>query len=92
MKEEKKKEIPRGPISVDADITPISHEKVEKLNATEWDEMTTTDLFKQRLILQQRIDACARMGNLPMHQQLIKGMLRLNSVLSTRDDDDVRLI
>lgn len=92
MKEEKKQEVPKGPISVTADITPISHEKVEKLDASQWGEMTTTDLFKQRLILQQRIDACARMGNLPMHQQLTQGMLRLNAVLLTRDDDDMRLV
>ncbi len=92
MKEEKKQEIPTGPISVTDDITPITHQKVEKLNSSQWADMTTTDLFKQRLILQQRIDACARMGNLPMHQQLIKGMLRLNEVLSTRNDDDMRLI
>jgi hypothetical protein len=54
--------------------------------------MTTTDLFKQRLILQQRLDYVAQMGNFPMHQQLIKGMLRLNEILSTRDDDDMRLL
>ena len=92
MKEEKKLEIPKGPISVTADITPITFQKVEKLDASQWEDMTTTDLFKQRLILQQRIDAVAHMGNLPMHQQLIKGMLRLNEVLSTRDDDDMRLL
>ena len=92
MKEEKKQEIPSGPISVTADITPITHQKVEKLNANLWEDMTTTDLFKQRLILQQRLDYVARMGNLPMHQQLMLGMQRLNKVLSERDDDDMRLL
>ncbi len=92
MKEEKKKEIPLGPISVTADITPITHQKVEKLNASLWDDMTTSDLFKQRLVLQQRIDAVALMGNYPMHHQLTLGMLKLNKVLSERDDDDMRLI
>lgn len=92
MKEEKKPKIPSGPISVTDDITPITHQKVEKLNASLWDEMTTSDLFKQRLILQQRLDACALMGNLPMHQQLSMGMMRLNKVLSERDDDDMRLL
>ena len=92
MKEEKKPEIPSGPISVTADITPITHQKVEKLDASQWEEMTTSDLFKQRLVLQQRLDAVALMGNLSMHQQLTLGMIRLNKVLSERDDDDMRLL
>lgn len=87
-----KKKIPRGPISVDADITPITHQKVENIEAHLWDEMTTTELFKQRLILQDRLNACAQMGNLPMHYQLTQGMIRLNGVLATRNDDDMRLI
>ena len=92
MKEEKKPQIPSGPIDVNADITPITYQKVEKLDASLWEDMTTSDLFKQRLVLQQRLDAVALMGNLPMHQQLMKGMLRLNEILSTRNDDDMRLL
>lgn len=43
-----------GAVNVNGDVTPITRQPIDKVNAGDWGKMTVSELHKQRDILQQR--------------------------------------
>lgn len=55
------------------------------LNAELWGTMTLHDLYEQELLLQDRIDFAIRVGNEPLHEQLVRGMQSLQALIKFKN-------
>ena len=58
----------------------------ETLDSRFWTEMSITDLWHQKILLQEKIDVAMRMGKLGMRQQLEKGMVKLMALIKLKGD------
>ena len=74
---------PIGPIDVNGEITPISHEKVRAIDSTKWEDMSITELMEQREILSSRINM------IPHHQIGLvaaanQGLATIDAIVKTK--------
>lgn len=55
------------------------------LNAELWGTMSLHDLYEQETLLQDRIDFAVRVGNQPLHEQMLRGMQGLQALIKFRN-------
>lgn len=81
-----------GSIPVNGDITPITRQKIEKLDSSQWPDMDVSALYDQRIILTNRIAAASSSGSYGMVQQLEHGLKYLDSILASKKTDEWYLV
>jgi len=59
-----------------------------EVQAERWEEMQLNELYDQLSILQTRAMTAANMNNLPMLQQLQRGIDRCNEIIATKSAGD----
>jgi len=66
----------------------INFDPQKVLDSRYWTEMSITDLWHQKLLLQEKIDVAMQMGKLGMRQQLEKGMVNLMALIKMKGDKE----
>ena len=86
-----KKEDLEGSIDVNGDVTPITRQKIEQVNAVDWSDQSATDLSTQLSVLQQRLYTAQQFSpNLVQPIQL--GIRRLEHMINSKQQNDTGLI
>ena len=62
--------------------------RYKEVHADKWVEMSVHDLYEQLSILQGRAYTASVMHNIPMLQQLQKGIERCNEIIASKSDGD----
>lgn len=76
-----------GSVPVDGDITPITRQPIEHVNAHDWTKMSISELHKQREILQRRYYQALSVGvSAGMIEQGIK---TIDAILETMGSDPI---
>ena len=73
-----------GPISVNGDITPITHQKIEQVTPDKWEKMSIIDLWEQHNIIYNRICIATQVGNSEIVRQLGMGMTQLEALIESK--------
>lgn len=53
----------------------------EEIDSDRWGDMSLQDLYAQEIVLQRRIDFAVRVGNVPLAEQLQRGMVSLQTII-----------
>ncbi len=72
-------------VDVNGNITP-SGKSVEDISADDWADMTVTELFDQKIILNNRLSIVAAHGTPAMMKQIKIGMMQLESIINSKED------
>lgn len=80
------------PVSVEGDITPITRQKVEKVDAGEWEAMSVSQLHEQLLTMENRLLYVRQIGHDEMTTQLIRGINLLRGLIHLKTPDELKLI
>ena len=62
--------------------------RYKEVQADKWDEMTVSDLYEQLSILQSRALTAASMHNVPMLQQIQRGIDRIEALIADKSGND----
>lgn len=83
-----------GAVPVNGDITPITRKKIEQVDSSQWNEMTVSELYDQRIILSNRMSQASMSGNPAILQQIECGLRALDAIISERSQgsDEINLI
>jgi len=79
-----KREDLEGIINVNADVTPITREPIEQVDASDWSTMSIPDLNAQLATLQKRYNYALHLGNPDLVKQLKRGIDHLMLILKTK--------
>jgi hypothetical protein len=75
-----------GSVNIEGDVTPITRQPVEKVNAKSWGQMTVAELLNQRDILQIRYYRALSVG---VGTDAIKeGLKLIDALLEFHEDND----
>ena len=82
--------LPQGsvPVTPDSDITPISRQPIDKINASRWEDMSFDSLSYQYVALQKRIDMAMSMGRPDLAKQMQNGMKYLLHLIEEKKPKD----
>ena len=80
------------PVDVEGDITPITRQPVEKVDAGEWEAMGVSQLHEQLLIMEKRLLYARQIGHDEMTTQLIRGINLLRGLIHLKTPDELKLI
>lgn len=78
------------PISVNANVTPITQQPVESIDADQWANMGPKELQDQLFALQQRYYAAMAMNQTDMAKQIQKGINKLTFLLKQHPENTER--
>ena len=83
-----------GKVSVghDADVTPVTRQKIHQVHADDWKDMNLTELYDQLAVLESRRIKLYEIGQGPMAEQVEKGIAMLQLVIKAKDDGMPRLL
>lgn len=73
-----------GAVSVEANITPTTREPVPEVKPTEWKEMSTSQLWEEKTVLQQRIAAAVSCGHPELVVQIQRGIAVIDQILGEK--------
>ncbi len=76
-----------GAVNINADITPITRQKVETVTPEKWHEMNIERLWDQRLILNERAILAGQAGHAEIAKQVYAGMARIDVLLQIREKE-----
>jgi len=62
--------------------------RYKEVQADKWEDMSVADLYEQLSILQGRAYTASLMHNVPMLQQIQKGIERCNEIIANKSDGD----
>jgi len=62
--------------------------RYKEVHADKWEEMSVPDLYEQLSILQGRAYTASVMHNIPMLEQIQKGIDRCNDIIANKTDGD----
>ena len=93
MKKEIREQL-EGSVSVDADatLTPITRKEIRPVDATQWAEMSLTELYEQKAILESRRLQLYEIEQPAMAQQVEKGIALIDLVIKKKNDGLPRLM
>lgn len=78
---EKYKDV-EGAVPVDGDITPVTRQKIDQIDASKWPDMSINQLTDQRIVLSNRIATVRGWGgNTSVIEQLQRGLNQLDTLL-----------
>ena len=83
-----------GSISVghEAEVTPVTRQRINNVDAKQWKDMNLTELYDQLAVLESRRIKLYEIGQGPMAEQLEKGIAMLQAVIKAKDDGLPRLM
>lgn len=70
-----------GAVNINADITPVTRQKIEKVSPEKWGQMNITQLWDQRIILNNRSIKAFQCGHAEIAKQLQIGLNTLDMLL-----------
>lgn len=77
-----------GSTPVNGDVTPITKQKIEQLDSSQWESMSNSQLYDQRIILTTRIAQASAVGQISIVHQLERGLQYLDGLLASRGNSD----
>lgn len=80
----------QGSTPVNGDTTPITRQKIQNVDATRWEELSTTELHDQRSALQARLSQAQSLGHPQLIQHLERGIQQLDQILMERPGGDMK--
>jgi hypothetical protein len=80
------------PVDVAGNKTPITKKDVQQVRADRWHEMSVSELYDQKGILDGRLVAAAQLGNFNLLRQVQMGIDAINEVIAQKASTDTRLI
>ena len=75
------------PVTSDSDLTPITRQPIDKVNTTNWKDMSIAELWDQRSILEKRRISALGIGRGDIAQQIEKGIAAIDAVIRSRSSD-----
>lgn len=83
-----------GAVNVNGDLTPITRRPIDKINATDWEDMSFEALSHEYTKLTNRIELANRMGRADMVNQMNKGLRYLLQIIDKKrpTEDTVTLL
>ena len=75
-----------GSFPVNGDVTPISHQPIEQIDSSLWEDMTIGELVNQRIALNDRINRAQMMGLGGVAQQMQRGLIYLDSLITQKQE------
>lgn len=80
------------PIDVSSNKTPITKKDVQQVRADKWHEMSVSELYDQKGILDGRLVAAAQLGNFNLLRQVQMGIDAINEIIAQKASTETRLI
>lgn len=77
-----------GSVPVNGDITPVTRQPIDKVNAENWGNMTVSELHSQREILQRRYWQACSAGLLGGASTIDQGIKMIDAILESKDGND----
>jgi hypothetical protein len=74
-----------GSVPVDGDVTPVTRQPIDHINAEDWTKMNVSDLHKQREILRARYYQALSVG-IPA-QTIEQGIRTIDAILESMGSD-----
>jgi len=90
MKPEDRKSV-EGSVDVNGDITPITRQKVEQVQAADWSDQSAADLTAQLTVLQHRL-GIAQQYSPHLTKPIQLGIRRLEHMINSKQQNDNGLI
>ena len=87
-----KREDLEGAVDVNGDITPITRQPIEQVDASDWTDRSVAELARQRVTLQQRLYYVQQHGSADMVKALKLGIAQLDLIIKSKHNNDVGLI
>ena len=85
-----------GSVNVKDDITPVTRQKIEQLDASKWPKMSLTELSDQHTILSNRIMAASQYGaSESTLSQMQRGLIQLEFMIKHKSmefDDETESV
>lgn len=81
-----------GAIDVNGDVTPITRQPIEQVDAADWSDRSVAELARQRVTLQNRLAYCQQHGSMDMIKALKMGITQIDLVIKSKHNNDVGLI
>lgn len=82
-----------GSVSVEGDLTPITRQKIESVDSTDWDMMTVGQLYDQRIVLTNRMQQAAQSSFGAMAiKQMQTGLAQIDTLIAQKASKDIDLI
>ena len=94
-KTKKKIEKYTGAVSVDGDVTPTLRKPIEQVDASDWPKLSSSELWDQRMTLQQRLVYAHNSAHPEIAKQIQGGIDMIDAILrskATENEGDGRLI
>lgn len=76
-----------GAVNINADITPITRQKIEQVTPDKWHEMSIDKLWDQRIILNNRMIKASQAGYAEIAKQVQVGINAIDALLQRKDDE-----
>lgn len=74
------------------DITPITREKIKKVNAGKWSDLNASQLHVQLDTLNSRLAYARQIGHDDMIRQLLPGIVQLEEIIRQKSGDEIKLL
>ena len=69
-----------------------SGQEVELVSADEWKDMNITQLFDQKMVLNNRLTAVMQYGNPAMIKQITIGIKQLDAIIAYKENQNIKKI
>jgi len=79
-------------VDVNSDETPITHQKIDQVDASTWKDKSLSELYDDLIIMNRRLDMAREVGNITIIQQVQKGIEHLQAVINARGPSETKLI
>jgi uncharacterized small protein (DUF1192 family) len=73
-------------VSADSELTPITQQPIDKVNANEWSSLSLTEMHEQLTTLQNRYYACLELEKYEVSQAIQQGINRLRAEITKKSD------
>ena len=73
-----------GAVSVDGDITPVTRQPIDRVNALEWSELSVGDLQAQLVTLTKRRETALSVGSISTAKAIDRGIAQLTQIINQK--------
>lgn len=80
----------QGSTPVNGDVTPTTRQKIQSVDATKWEELSTAELHDQRSALQSRLTQAQSLGHPQLIYHIEAGIRQIDEILLHRPGGDMK--
>lgn len=80
------------PVDVNSNLTPITRQKVEDVDAMSWDKMSLEQLHNQLHIMENRLLYAQSLGKEEIYKQVLVGVNQLKLIIINKTPDELKLL